>query len=145
MKQVASMATQSRNQARNHHEAGGKQSHSCHCLHMLVSCLAYSSTLKLKATCFSETSVGFQQTIRHYIPQWRILQILSWPFCGPEQFKVVLYCSFSPNNLVTDKIITNTKIWPDDSRKNTNMLYHTFIETYKTDQIPPNLLELKSN
>jgi hypothetical protein len=27
---------------------------------MLVSCLAYSSTLKMEATCFSETSVDFQ-------------------------------------------------------------------------------------
>jgi hypothetical protein len=29
---------------------------------MLVSCLAYSSTLKMEATYFSETSVDFQRT-----------------------------------------------------------------------------------
>jgi hypothetical protein len=48
------------NQARNQHE-------SCS--------LAYSSTLKMEATCFSETSVDFQQTTRHYIPEDRTFQI----------------------------------------------------------------------
>jgi hypothetical protein len=35
---------------------------------MLVSCLAYSSTLKTEVTCSSETSGDFQMTIRRYIP-----------------------------------------------------------------------------
>jgi hypothetical protein len=35
----------------------------------LVSCLANSSSLKLEATCSSETSVDFQQTTWSYIPQ----------------------------------------------------------------------------
>jgi hypothetical protein len=34
----------------------------------LVYCLAYSSTLKMEATCPSEKSVDFQRTTRHYIP-----------------------------------------------------------------------------
>jgi hypothetical protein len=34
---------------------------------MLVSCLSYSSTLKMEATYFSETSVNFYRTILHYI------------------------------------------------------------------------------
>jgi hypothetical protein len=38
--------------ARNQHEAGSRQS----------SCLAYSSTLKMEATCSSETSVDFKLT-----------------------------------------------------------------------------------
>jgi hypothetical protein len=36
---------------------------------MLVSCLAYSSTLKLEVTYISETSVFFQLTTRRYIPE----------------------------------------------------------------------------
>jgi hypothetical protein len=40
---------------------------------MLVSCLAYSSTLKMEARCFSETSVDFQRTTRRYIPEDRTL------------------------------------------------------------------------
>jgi hypothetical protein len=40
---------------------------------MLVSCLAYSSTLKMEATCCSEMSVDFQWTTRHYIPEHRTL------------------------------------------------------------------------
>jgi hypothetical protein len=36
---------------------------------MLVSCLVYSSTLKMEAICFSETLGDIQQTIQHYIPE----------------------------------------------------------------------------
>jgi hypothetical protein len=39
----------------------------------LVSSLAYSSTLKMEATCSSELSVDFQRTTRHYIPEDGIL------------------------------------------------------------------------
>jgi hypothetical protein len=39
----------------------------------LVSCLAYSSTMKMEATCSSETSVDFQRTTRHYIPEDKTL------------------------------------------------------------------------
>jgi hypothetical protein len=44
------------------------QSSACHLLNTLVSCSAYSSTLKMKATCSSENSVDFQGTARRYIP-----------------------------------------------------------------------------
>jgi hypothetical protein len=40
---------------------------------MLVSCLAYSSTLKMEATCSSETLADFQWTTRCYIPDDIIL------------------------------------------------------------------------
>jgi hypothetical protein len=33
---------------------------------MLIYCLAYSPTLKMKVTCSSETTVDFQQATRHY-------------------------------------------------------------------------------
>jgi hypothetical protein len=36
---------------------------------MLVSCLAYSSTLTMEAVYYSETSVGFHQITRRYIPE----------------------------------------------------------------------------
>jgi hypothetical protein len=39
----------------------------------LVSCSAYSSTLKMEATCSSEMSVSFQRTTWRYIPEDRIL------------------------------------------------------------------------
>jgi hypothetical protein len=44
---------------------------------MLVSFLAYSSTLKIEAACFSETSVDFQRTTRRYIPEDRPLYFLA--------------------------------------------------------------------
>jgi hypothetical protein len=50
--------------------AGGKHAS------MLVSCLAYSSTLNMETTCFSETSVDFQRTIRRYIPEDRTLRLV---------------------------------------------------------------------
>jgi hypothetical protein len=40
---------------------------------MFVSCLVYSSTLKMKATCSSETPTEFQRTARRYIPRDRTL------------------------------------------------------------------------
>jgi hypothetical protein len=36
---------------------------------MLVSCLAYSSTLKMEATCSSEMSADIQWTTWRYIPE----------------------------------------------------------------------------
>jgi hypothetical protein len=41
----------------------------------LVSCLVYSSTLKMEATYSSKTSVDFQRTTRRYIPEDRTLGI----------------------------------------------------------------------
>jgi hypothetical protein len=43
----------------------------------LVSFLAYSSTLKMGTTCFSETWVHFQRTKRRYNPGNRILPLIS--------------------------------------------------------------------
>jgi hypothetical protein len=40
---------------------------------MLVSCLVYTSTLKMEATCSSETSVDFQQNTQCYILEDRTL------------------------------------------------------------------------
>jgi hypothetical protein len=40
---------------------------------MLVSFLAYSSTLKMVVTCSSETSADFQQTAQLYIPEDRTI------------------------------------------------------------------------
>jgi hypothetical protein len=51
-------------------EAGGKQSHLAV---ILLSCLAYYSTLKVEATCSSKMSVDFQQAAQHYIPEDKIL------------------------------------------------------------------------
>jgi hypothetical protein len=41
---------------------------------MLVSCLAYFSTVKVEATCSSETSVNFQHITCRYIPEDRTLR-----------------------------------------------------------------------
>jgi hypothetical protein len=41
---------------------------------MLVSCLAYSSTMNMETICSSQTSVDFQRTTTRYIPRGRTLQ-----------------------------------------------------------------------
>jgi hypothetical protein len=41
----------------------------------VLSCSAYSSTLKMEAICSSETSVGFQRTTWRYIPEDSTLHI----------------------------------------------------------------------
>jgi hypothetical protein len=45
----------------------------------LVSCLAYSSTLKIKAAYSSETSVDFQRNKWCYIPEGRTVFFLEIP------------------------------------------------------------------
>jgi hypothetical protein len=52
--------------------------HSSLCLaasFMLVSCLAYSSTLKVEAISYYETSVDFHRTSLCHIPEDRTLQL----------------------------------------------------------------------
>jgi hypothetical protein len=44
---------------------------------MLLSCLAYSSSLKFEVTCSSEISIEFQQNIWVHIPEERTLQALN--------------------------------------------------------------------
>jgi hypothetical protein len=44
--------------------------------------LAYSSTLKMKATSSSETSVDFQRTTRRHFPEDRTLHAF---FCGRNE------------------------------------------------------------
>jgi hypothetical protein len=60
---------------------------------MLVSRLAYSSTLKMEATCSSETSINFQWTTWRYIPEPQTLHfslhIKYLPYGKLFQIKVV--------------------------------------------------------
>jgi hypothetical protein len=56
-------------QARSHLAGGSKQS----CLLQLVYCLAYSSTLKMEAICFSKMSIDFHRITGHYIAEDRTL------------------------------------------------------------------------
>jgi hypothetical protein len=56
--------------SKNHHEANSKQS-PAFCF-MQVSCLDYSLTLKVEATCSSETSVIIQRTAWRYVPEFEL-------------------------------------------------------------------------
>jgi hypothetical protein len=57
---------------------------------MLVSCLAYSSTLNMEAICSSENSVNFQRTTWHYISEDRTLHSCH---CGNFKCNFDLYVS----------------------------------------------------
>jgi hypothetical protein len=50
-------------QKEKQNNAGSKQ--------ILVSCLAYSLTLMMEATCSTETTVGFQRTIQLYTREYK--------------------------------------------------------------------------
>jgi hypothetical protein len=59
---------------------------------MLVSFLAYSSTLKMETTCSSETLVDFQQTTWHYIPENRTLHT-EFQLITPQHFNPLHWSS----------------------------------------------------
>jgi hypothetical protein len=64
---------------------------------MLVPCLAYSSTVKMEATCSSETSINFHRNTLHYIPDVRILHNYRY-----ENLKYcVIFCCFWCFSLVS--------------------------------------------
>jgi hypothetical protein len=52
----------------------------------LVSCLCHSSTLKMEATCSSETSLDFQRTTRRCILEDRNLPITAVRIINPRHF-----------------------------------------------------------
>jgi hypothetical protein len=59
----------------------------------LVSLLAYSSTTKIKATCFSETSVDFERITWRYIPEDRSFKYIYWSL----YFNILLHWSITCN------------------------------------------------
>jgi hypothetical protein len=61
----------------------------------LVSCLAYSSTLKTEVICSTETSADFQWTTRHYISEERTLHNRSCE--NPKPNKLVTFLPFPLN------------------------------------------------
>jgi hypothetical protein len=82
-------------------------------------CLADSSTLKIEATCFSETSVDFQRTTRHYIPEDRTLHCNVWFGRNPVKFKLSLCSGTAPWIHIRILILSSGrrcvvifKIWP---------------------------------
>jgi hypothetical protein len=68
-----------------------------------VSCLAYSSTLKMEAKCSSETSVDFQRTTRSYIPEYRTLY-MNIPFYAFFPQSELNYCLSDPSHVSSPKI-----------------------------------------
>jgi hypothetical protein len=76
------LSSWSKNKARNQHETDTKQS--------LISCLAYSSNLKIETTCSSEMSVDFQRTKRRYFPEDRTLY--NGPYENLESYRLRILC-----------------------------------------------------
>jgi hypothetical protein len=85
-----------KNKSRNQREAGRKLAISF----MMVSYLAYSSTLKMEATCSSETSFYFT---RHYIPEDRILRVA---FCF-----ILINGITATVRLAPDSLTNRTSCW----------------------------------
>jgi hypothetical protein len=70
------------------------------CLIMLVSCLAYSITLKMEANISSETSVDFDRTARRYILEERTLL---WNSLSPSSASQFVRCC-GKNATICDSI-----------------------------------------
>jgi hypothetical protein len=74
---------------------------------MLFPCLAYSSNLKMEATCSSETSVDFQRTARRYIPEDKTLK-WRWELIGDILLKfsaavfIRIFCARLPPKITTE-------------------------------------------
>jgi hypothetical protein len=65
---------------------------------MLVSSLAYSSILKMEASCPSKTSLDFQQTIWRYVPEDRTLhnhQCENLKFCTNNTIPDCIYLKYT--------------------------------------------------
>jgi hypothetical protein len=68
---------------------------------MLVSCLAYSSTLEMEAASSSETSADFQRTTRRYISEdLRTLQVLYSNSLNGYSRKSIIFWDVKPYSLV---------------------------------------------
>jgi hypothetical protein len=65
-------SSESKNKYSRNEREGGSSAELATCF-ALVSWLTYFSTLRMEATCSSETSVDFQRTTRRYIPEDRTL------------------------------------------------------------------------
>jgi hypothetical protein len=81
---------------------------------MMVSCLAYCSTLKTEATCVSETSVAFRWTWWHYVTYVMQDRTLNKHHCeNLKSFTAVRFCFssctgvFQPDNVITNSTTLN--------------------------------------
>jgi hypothetical protein len=99
--------------------------------------MAYSLTLKMEATCSSKTSVDFQWTILHYIPEDRTLDNHS---CENLKFHV----SFEVLIAVVDQTVTLCSFvdgylcfrgtWCLHLKKRVAYISKTLVSTYKRTQ-----------
>jgi hypothetical protein len=71
---------------------------------MLASFLKYSSSLKMEAICFSETSVNFQRTTRRIIPECRELLI-------PTAVRTSNFTYVQHNVGITKSLTQDTHFW----------------------------------
>jgi hypothetical protein len=99
---------------------------------MLFSCLAYSSTLKMEATCFSETLVDFQWTTWRYISGDRHFSHSSFVIFQQCSYCVIFFnlcpTRFSTSSICCPRLVSTyliTKIIPNTSAK-----CHTPIELF---------------
>jgi hypothetical protein len=77
----------------------------------LVSCLAYSSTLKMEATCSSSTSVVFQRTVpachlrSRWFLAWLILRPWRWRRYIPDDRTLHNHDCESPSSYIVYKVL----------------------------------------
>jgi hypothetical protein len=89
--------------------------------HLLVSCFTYSSTLKMKAICSSETSVDFHRTTQRYNPKYPMLHGHG---CENLRSNIFIYGSWNDAVSISDCITPDDrmvseleKIWKEASKR----------------------------
>jgi hypothetical protein len=97
----------------------GRNQHQVAPTFTLVSCSAYSSTLKMEAICSSETSVYFQRTTRRYIPDDSTL-----PYCSSPGI------SCATNRWIAIRLLRKTSIGKLILRKRQRTLTGYFQSAY---------------
>jgi hypothetical protein len=102
-----------RSQARKHRESRWKAELCLPLAFTQISCLVYSSNLKMEATCSSETSTDFKRTTTRSITKDKSLKHnLWWRSTNTKRKEFVKFISlFSPNLLVKKKRHTYIKLW----------------------------------
>jgi hypothetical protein len=110
---------------------------------MLVSCLVYPSVLRMGATCYSETSVGFHWATWCYIPQDISLRYycLCWRhlYCFSQTTYIVLASVYVFSRLTFDFTWNVLYIWKKEGpecllRRNSWTLLNNILRTLRSIQ-----------
>jgi hypothetical protein len=78
---------------------------------VLISCLAYSLTVKIEVTCYSKMLVDFQWTVEHYIPEDKILHNDWYEYFNPYEYIHSITFQKAVMVIVTTVRVSDLAVW----------------------------------